>query len=241
MPVSCSLNASNKYGNIDLENIENDANITLKYGNFQGAVIEGNLNMELKYGNASLDVSQDLQLNLGYGKFSCRKVKGANITSKYSNVSINEMDNAILQTKYDTYKIGTAGNIKYDGKYDDIQVEDCKSLYIDTKYTSLVIQNLETELDVQCKYGSIHIWKTSDQFKSANIECRYTPVNISISHGYKIVAHTSKTDVKINTAIDYTQVTNEDQEYNFTGTSRNEKILSDIHVNMEYGSLKIHK
>lgn len=240
MPETCVLDATNKYGNIDLENLNNSANIWLKYGNMQGGSVNGNFNLDLKYGNASMDRLDALNLTLGYGKFSANKTDDATIVSMYSNLLLNETNNINLDTKYDTYRIGSTNNMVYDGKYDDIEIEYCQSAIVNTKYTAVVIHKLEKELNVECKYGDVNIWDTGTYFETANIDCKYTPIHMKINNPYKITANTSRTDVEIHEDLKYSYKSKEGSSYNFSGTSTRGNIKTNINIDMQYGSLKIH-
>lgn len=238
-PASARPDIYNKYGNITIGELKNDLEVEIKYGNLDTENIDGKLNLIIGYGNANVGELGPLDLEIKYGKFKSGNIKGATIISKYSTVKIGNGDDFDITSKYDTYRLGEIGDLMNAGKYDNFRIEKVKNVDLQTKYTTFKTNHLSESMRFEGKYGSIGISELSDDFKSLNFVCRYTPIKIGTTAEFKIEAETKYCSVGLPYEMDYTEKVKDGKYYSIKAKT-SDRAKGVIKADLEYGSLKIY-
>lgn len=224
MPMDGSVDIYNKYGDIDLDEINGGVDIELKYGDLETKDINNNLELDLGYGNADIGNIQNVDMNI-----------------KYSNIEVITCDQFELESKYSSYEIESVEVLDiYDSKYDKYRIDEIGKLESDNKYTSFNIKRLNDELDIDCSYGNLRIAEVGNNFTVINIDCAYTPIEIDINErsGAKVKVENSYGSIDYPEAgsgqLDYIKDGN---EKTLNGTIGNG--LGVITIYSKYGSIDI--
>lgn len=155
----------NYYDKISVENINGDAEIYGRYGNVEVNDIHGSLNLDSRYNSVSIDtVVEDLDLEADYGQVRIDNIGGqTKIGCKYGSLSFNDIRGAIeIQSKYTQIRgADSPGPYKVELKYGQLDLSDIKkSVIAHGKYTGLEVDLHKDVNDylVYCRteYGSIN-------------------------------------------------------------------------------------
>jgi hypothetical protein len=104
-PKSVTMNLTNKYGNISLDDTGKPLNVDLKYGNLTARTL-GDITLDFKYGNADIGSCDKAVIDSKYGKLKIGKVETLRLDSKYDGIDIGTVASFVLDTKYSNVKIG---------------------------------------------------------------------------------------------------------------------------------------
>lgn len=166
MPSKLAINLTQKYGNINLPDInEGKSTIQVKYGNLNAGSFTQPLNLESKYGNVDIANVEKADLDLGYcGNVTIGNAVTLNADNKYSNMNIKN-----------------CGQINLENKYGNVKIESLDKGYMEIKYSEATIDSVKDELDInELAYSTLTIKKLSANFKRLNVDARYGNLNIRI-------------------------------------------------------------
>ena len=239
MPISCSVEFSNKYGDIDMMDLENDAVIELGYGNLTMGDLEGDLDLELAYGKGFAGMLHDVDAEVRYSKFRADMVKDFEGETKYSVITLNNANDVEVESKYDNYKLGKIGEFQNAGKYDNFEIESCSKIAIETKYTDLKVTDLTESLVAEINYGGVKVRNLMKGFEKVVIDSDYAVVNLGVQSGagYELEVGAKYVDTKLPGAIAAKEQKDGSEKYIQASVpgKGNGKIL----LEMNYGKLEI--
>ncbi len=233
MPVWMNLTMANRYGNIDLDNLDGLVNLNIKYGNLTAARFgRGNekpINtIILAYGKGSIDEAGWLDANIRYcGSFILTKGKALLLDSKYSKPEIGSISSVVGETRYDNIRIGDINNLVLDAGYSDIN-----------------LGTLTKKLQFEGGYGSLNVDRVPAGFETIDITSRYSGVRVGIdeSASYDLEANLSYGGLKYNE--DNFQNRKRIIENNSTEISgivgKDTSPSSTVKVKASYGSIKLY-
>lgn len=238
-PASVVVDVTNKYGDLNMSDFNNDANINLKYGNFNVANIDGALEAEIKYCKGKIGNVGNSSINTGYTDLVAKKVGNLELTSKYSDIEIEEAADISSTTKYDDLSFGTVGNFVNNGKYDDIEIGNARSIESNTKYTSINVNNLELNADLEMSYGGVNIGGLSPAFSSFKMVAKHASIDLNVKTNYHLTLQSKYSAVKLPDDLEVYSREKDGNELNIDAYkgSRNEDARIDIE--MKYGELRI--
>jgi len=149
MPAQNALNVTNKYGNVELPDLDGKLVINCAYGNLQARSLSNPGNqVKVSYGDARIGSLKATDLDISYGSLVLGSVDKLNADVKYSSAKIG--------------KLTTSGviNVKYGS---GIQIsnldENMKNLVVDAKYTNIKLglgDDEDVDFDVTVHYGSFN-------------------------------------------------------------------------------------
>jgi hypothetical protein len=232
MPKNINVDLSNKYGNLFVDQIDGQANISVKYGNFTinklGRENEKPTNfISVGYSSGFCNINDCgwLKLESAYSKVNIENATALIIGSKYSSLKIRKCKSIVTESKYDhPFKVGIVKNFVCTGAYSNFEINKLYSM-------------LETDL----KYSDLDIDEVDKDFESVKIVLRYGKVNMQIptSPGYDLNAEAAYGSInypdskKINKIIDHT----ESKIWGIVGEQAKPKAT--VTIDSKYGTVNI--
>ncbi|MDR1054793.1 MAG: hypothetical protein LBL90_02995 [Prevotellaceae bacterium] len=222
VPQGLNYRLDNKYGNINIPDVEGNTDITVKYGNLITGNFSGSRNnIDVKYGDfRSGNYSGDNNtIDVKYGNVKMAKLAGKrnNITTSYGGkVSVNETNKLSINIKYSNLNIGTAETLDVESGYTNTSIDKVLKLSVLSKYENYDIGEVDevdgtfsyTNLDIaklgkklkidEIKYGIVDISNVNPDFDAINIDARHTNVKIKFDPGasYNVDAYTRHASIK---------------------------------------------
>lgn len=149
MPAQNALNITNKYGNVELPDLDGKLVINCAYGDLHAKSLTNPDNrIKVSYGDARIASLRATELDISYGSLVLGSVDKLNADVKYSSAKIG--------------KISTSGiiNVKYGtGLHISNLDENMKNLLVNSKYSSIKLglsDNEDADFDVTVHYGSFN-------------------------------------------------------------------------------------
>jgi len=239
MPITCSINFTNKYGDVDVMDLDNNATIDVSYGNLTMGDLNGDLGLILGYGNAFVGSVKDVQAEIKYSKFRCEAVNEFMGETKYSGITINNADKMLVESKYDNFNLGHISELVNEGKYDNFIVESCDRLTVETKYSDYKLGELTESLSAELSYGGLKVKDLKKSFDRVYVESNYAGISLGIDPGtsYELNLSSKYVEVKIPEAKNVDK--SEDGNEKYISAQYNKGKGGKISLEMEYGFLKI--
>ncbi len=230
MPKTISLELTNKYGDVFINEITGYAQILVKYGNLKAnKILRDNTKplsfVELSYSEGSIEEVNWLKLKLKYSpKFEINKSKAIIAETKYSELRIEENSSLVCESSYDQYRIGTLNNMVCESKYTDINID-----------------KLTKKLDLTNKYGDIDIDEIPAGFQEVKVYNKYGQIDLKIAENasYQIDGKAEYADIdipgdaKVNRIEENTELSIE----GYVGKDPNTK--SKVKIETKYGSVDL--
>ncbi len=169
MPTTISLDLTNKFGDIYINEIQGKSRISLGYGNLEVK----------KLGNS------DNLLDIKFSKARINWIKGAVVTLKYSEMTLDYAGSLRLDSKFsnlDAEKI-IALNVVFEGG--KLNMENSSAIDSRSKFSDFDIQRIEQSLNLDIQYGNCEVHEMPADFTSVNIRNKYGDVSIGLSEQAK--------------------------------------------------------
>ena len=169
MPVSLNFNVVNRYGNIDIDELSGQVDITVKYGSlFIEKLSRGK---EKPLNKIALAYSSGELVELGWTEMYLR----------YSpRTTIGSAKALMVDTRYSKLQIEKVGSIVLDSKYDNVNISEMTNLVAESGYTSYKLGTITGKLDIDTGYGSIGVERLAAGFESVNINSKYCSTKIDV-------------------------------------------------------------
>ncbi|MEI7895682.1 MAG: DUF4097 family beta strand repeat-containing protein [bacterium] len=169
MPVTNSLDVTNKFGDIFINELQGKARINLGYGNLEAR----------KLGNS------DNLLDIKFSKANVNWIKGAVLSLKYSDMKLDYAGSLRLDSKYSDLDAGKIImlNVSFEGG--SLNMENSSAVDSRSKFSDLDIQRIEQSLILDIQYGNCDVHEMPAEFTSVNIRNRYGDVSIGLSEQAK--------------------------------------------------------
>jgi len=205
MPKALKLTLNNKYGDVFIDEVTGEANISVKYGNLKAnKILRGNTKplsrVYLGYSDGSIKEAKWLKLDLKYSKLQIDKSIALMAVTKYSKLYTDKTSSIVAESKYDHYYLGEIGNLVVESKYTDYQIDQLnKQLDIETSYGNLDIDYIPKVFEkiwVDNKYG--HIDMKIDKAASYKIEGKADYGDINYPDSKNINRRKDNTELEIS-------------------------------------------
>jgi len=171
IPSNISLNISNKFGDIYLDDLKGPVNINLSNGDIKVNRLEGVANINLNFGNGIINYYQGGRLTLTFADIEIKQAGNIDIDSKSSKIKINE-----------------AGIIKMQSRRDKLSATSINNIFGDAYFSEIWITNLNEEINFNPEYGTFRVDQINNTFTFINLNSEYTDLDLIFldSPGYML-------------------------------------------------------
>ena len=182
VPVDRELAVTQKYGNVNMNNLTGKGIFDIKYG-------------EIRANNL---LSPSLTMDLAYSKANIEATKDFNLTIRYSKLSLSKGENLNLDSKYSGLILGDFKDVTIDSRYDDVRFKTINSITANSMYTGYKIEKLLSSLVLTNGYGDFNVGSIPASFKSIKVSSRYASIRLGIESGasYKLDGSVRYCDLK---------------------------------------------
>lgn len=223
IPKNGTIDLTNKYGNIAVEQLYGSATIDLQYGNLNLGRFENKVNnFDLSYcNNSKIEFIDQFTLSSNYCDIAIEKSYGANLSGNYN-----------------TFRFQHIGNVNFDGNYTKIKSFTIQNLNCNGNYLTLNMGDV-TATKISSNYSSIEMNGTN-KTKNITIECNYSKIKINCSSdfGFDFEINTNYGSLNENLNLRYTEKSEKTTSKMYKGNAGGAGI-SKIKVASNYGSVTL--
>lgn len=165
-PETVNLSIFNKFGDIYIDDLRGEINISLSNGDMKINSISGEANIELSFGNAIINHVTDAKLDLSYSDLNIKAAEKITCISKSSTLNIDDVDLLKIDSRRDKFFITKVHTVQGSSDFSQIWIEDflCSA-------------------DLDLKFGELSVDKIRQGFCNVNIISDYADLNLYLEKG----------------------------------------------------------
>ncbi len=204
MPKHINLKIENKFGDVYIDDLDGNVNLTLSNGELKANDLNGNSVINLNSGDGTINYIKEGKVSISYSNFHVKSTDKLNVDSRSSVINIDK-----------------ANFLKLISRRDKFYLPEISDLYGESYFTDFTIHQLTDELNYSLKYGNISIENISKGFSFIQLNSEYTDIDLVFDKGAVFETDIKHhTDVILNFPIQnanlQTKVIDEDDKQNLT-------------------------
>jgi hypothetical protein len=206
MPATTSLTASQKHGNITMDDFSGPTAIKVEFGN----LIAGNLTNSNNY------------ISVKYGKTTLQEVNQATIKLEFGDgITLSEIGTLDLDAQYARVTIGTIkGNATIKQRFGNgLTIASLHALELDAQYVNVKLGQLKGGANIKVQFNKLAIEEIGVSCKNLDLNAQYTTVNLGFSPGYNADFEVATSHTGFNYGSNVTaklQGSDDDRRYSFS-------------------------
>ncbi len=229
MPHYISIDLTNKFGSVFINEISGKSKIEVSYGSIKAKKLLNDdskalSRLTLAYGSAEIEKCNWLHIDTKYSAIEINKAKALLIDSRFSNIEIDDSYSIVATSKYDNYENGSTRN-----------------LALTSKFSNFEIGNIFNKLELNVEYGSFSAGNMAAGFELINITNRFAGIDIQIDENasYNLDAQCDfcELDYPSNSDVNHYEDGTENRYKGFIGNDRATK--SKVTVKSKYGGVDL--
>ena len=138
MPRRHTATFINKYGDIEISNVDGKLEIDLQYGKLTTGTFRGN----------------DKDIKVGYGSATIQSIETGSIAASYSKLSIIKAGDIQVSNQYEKTTIGTVRDLDVEQKYGNLVIGEVTKLKANAQFASMSVDKLLKSLQMNLRYCS---------------------------------------------------------------------------------------
>jgi hypothetical protein len=221
VPDYVSLKIDNKFGNVYLDDADQNFNLTLSYGDFSCNRLSGKSEIRITSGNAEIGYIREGLLFMSYGNFHLHDAGKLTAETRSSIITIDRSAELRINSRRDKLYLNELGNFSGESYFSNIN--------------GGILHN---EMNFVSRYGAINLDNVRKAFSSLNLTAEFTKVtlafdrtasyNLELSHHQEVVFVYPK-----NIASLKTRVTNaQEKQFLTSGVIGTEPAVSNVVINV---------
>ena len=204
MPKHINLKIENKFGDVYIDDLDGNVNLTLSNGELKANDLKGNTVINLNSGDGVVNF-----------------IKDGNVSISYSNFHVKNTDKLTMDSRSSVINIDKADFLKLISRRDKYYLPEITDLYGESYFTDFTIHQLSDELNYSLKYGNLSIENITKGFSFIQVNSEYTDIDLVFDRGVAYdIDITHHSDVILNYPRQIsnlqTKVINEDDKQNLT-------------------------
>ena len=176
LPAHMDVVLNNKFGDIYMDDLDGQADITLSNGVLKANRLTGNATLSLSFANGMI-----------------KSLGSSTMSLSYSELVLNEVNQLDLSSKSSKLNVDSVNVLKIDSRRDKLYFKKVEYFYGKSNFTQVWIYDFLRESDVYMKYGELTIEHVIPAFSKIYVESEYTDVSLyfdrKTSTGLDILHH----------------------------------------------------
>jgi hypothetical protein len=221
VPDYVSLKIDNKFGNVYLDDADQNFNLTLSYGDFSCNRLTGKSEIRITSGNAEIGYIREGSLFLSYG-----------------NLHLHDAGKLTAETRSSTVTIDNSAELRINSRRDKLYLNELGSFSGESYFSNINGGILHNEMNFLSRYGAINLNNIQKTFSNLNLTAEFTKVtlafdksssyNLELTHHQEVVLVYPK-----NIATLKTKVTNvAEKQFLTTGVIGTEPAASNVVISV---------
>jgi len=228
LPIGNSVDLSNDYGAISLNELNGNARVSCDYGQ----VNLGSLNAD----SNSINFDYSKNSTIGY-------MKSGKINADYSSFILEKVGDLDLNADYTKSEIQQATSINYNNDYGKIIVGSVKDLIGRGDYIPLRLQTLTGNLNVNTDYGSVSVENATSSAGDITIDASYAGISVGYATGYNFdfVVDLTYASLKGESGLEIEKQSKSNSRKNYSGYHGSKGSGNTININSDYGGVTLER
>ncbi|RYD58023.1 MAG: hypothetical protein EOP56_07045 [Sphingobacteriales bacterium] len=182
MPRRHNAEFINRFGDIDLADVDGKVKIDLDYGGLKAGNIRGTDNdIRIGFGSASIAFIESGYIKSAYSKLTINKAGSLKISNEFEKTTIGTIRDLDIKQRYGNLNIGSVNQLKGSAEFDNLTVDKLlKSVQMDLKYCGNArfeyIGADVDKIDINSSFSNMHYHFDNAASLSANMEVSFGKV-----------------------------------------------------------------
>lgn len=202
IPNQSILILDNKYGDVYMQDLSQEATITVAHGDFKAENLSGTS-----------------KLNLSFCKARIKKIDKAIIELKGAELDLREGGDIVLTSSSSTFDVKSVQSLKVDSRNDKIHLEKVTAIRGYSSFSNIQIDSMLDRMDMELNYGDLMVNSVNSNFNLVNLKSKTADVNISLDMGSYFSANLTGRE-------DRMYLTSNFMGMNKTHSTENDKIIT---------------
>lgn len=165
LPNSSKLKIQNKYGHIYMGNYKGVLNIDLSNGDFKAHYLSGKTKLKVSFGDLYINKLDWAILETSNAEAEIEECIYLETNTKTTKLRVEELDELHMNSAHDKYYIGHLNTVN--GM---------------SRYTFFKVQNINTSIDINQKFGSLHFRNLDADLERFFITTYKSDIHLSLSY-----------------------------------------------------------
>ncbi len=161
LPAHMDVVLNNKFGDIYMDDLDGQVDITLSNGVLKANRLSGNASISLSFGNGMI-----------------KSLGSANMKLSYSDMVLNKVSQLDLSSKSSKLNVDSVNVLKIDSRRDKLYFTHAEYIYGSSNFTQIWVYDLLRESDLYMKYGELTIEHIMPDFSKLYVESDYTDMTL---------------------------------------------------------------
>ncbi len=183
LPAHMDVVLNNKFGDIYMDDLDGQADITLSNGVLKANRLMGNATLSLSFANGMIKALGSVNLKLSYSDLVLDEVSQLDLVSKSSKLNVDSVN-----------------VLKIDSRRDKLYFKHVEYFYGKSNFTQVWIYDFLRESDVYMKYGELTIEHVMPDFSKIYVESDYTDLSLYFDKATTLefdIFHHEKTTLRL--------------------------------------------
>ena len=162
VPDYVTLKIDNKFGNVYLDDTEQNFNLTLSYGDLSCNRLTGKSDLRITSGNAEIGYIKDGLLFVSYG-----------------NLHLHGAERLNAETRSSTVTIDKSAELRINSRRDKLYLNELGSFSGESYFSNINAGILHGEMNFVSRYGAINFDDIRKTFSNLNLMAEYTKISLA--------------------------------------------------------------
>ena len=228
VPVTNSLDLSNDYGAININESDGNTKISCDYGQLNiGRLTASNNLINFDYTNNS---------TIAY-------MKSGRINADYSSFTLDEVDYLELNADYTKSSIQKVRELNYSADYGKLSVGQVQTVTGNGDYIPASFEAVSGNFNINSDYGSITVDRLTPEAGDVTIKSSYAGIRLGYDPGYSFdfMVNLSHASLSGKDDLNLTMESKDNSEKSYAGYHGSQNSGNTINVRSSYGGVSLKK
>ena len=161
VPDYVLLKIENKFGDVYIDDLQNNLNLSLSYGDLTANRLNGKT-----------------ELRLGSGDGTINYMKDGQVVVSYANLHIKESGKLFAETRSSNITIDKSTTLKLDSRRDKLFLNDIGSISGSGYFSAINMGDLHGDINLSMRYGDCNVDRVARTFTLVNISSEFTDMSL---------------------------------------------------------------
>lgn len=173
-PEYLNIRIINKYGDVYLENTSGDLSVELSNGSFKANSVTGSSNMNFNFCDVTINNLKEARLDATFSELVIGESGNLTLSSVSSRFDLKKSKILSTKSRRDKFFIGSIGSLTGNSYFSEYRIENLeKELILDSKYGSIEADHVDNGCDaINLTTGYTDVYLTFDSQSSYNFDVR---------------------------------------------------------------------
>ena len=221
VPDYVSIKIDNKFGNVYIDDADQNFNLTLSYGDFSCNRLSGKSEIRITSGNAEIGYIREGLLFISYG-----------------NLHLHDAGKLTAETRSSTITIDKSAELRINSRRDKLYLNELGSFSGESYFSNINGGTLHNEMNFVSRYGAVNLDNIRKTFTNLNLTAEFTKVtlafdrsasyNLELSHHQEVVFVYPKNIASLKTKV----INVEEKQFLTSGVIGTEPAVSKVVINV---------